>query len=139
VIEARFRDVRTVCHRRLLHRNHDGVLAGLDGDADGIDALAEPTVADALVTISESASWTSSVPWRSCSTPSSATGSCLGGSCRTRDDFDLVFDEGLVFHPFAVVRTRRCRPETPCPAEPCIDGTPLVVLGRQMHNPNRHG
>jgi hypothetical protein len=100
-IEARFPDVQTGCDCRLLHGDRDGMFAGLDGDADGVDAFTQPAMAngvgddlrqgevDVVRPLTE-------LQHAELGDPSSR----YGGGSRTRDDLDLVLREGLVLHRY---------------------------------------
>jgi len=110
VIEGRLRDVHTGCHRPLLHRNRDGVFADLDGDADGIDAFAKPGVTDSVGDDFRQSELDVIRPLAELQRAEFGdSGAYLGGSCRTRDDFDLAFD-GVSSSIPHVVCTQRLSP-----------------------------
>jgi len=106
LLEAGFYDPHALCDRRLLHRDRDRVLAAPYGDANCIDALAKTSMPDRVRDDFRDGQLHVEHPGLELQdTKTGHAGSRDGSRFGTRDDFDLVLGEGLVFHLLPLVRT----------------------------------
>ena len=106
LLETRFSDLHALCFRRLLHGDRDRVLAGPHGDTDRIDSIAKTSMSHRVGDDLRNGQLHVAHPGLQLQdTKAGHAGSRYGSRFGTRDDFDLVLGEGLVFHPLPVVGT----------------------------------
>jgi hypothetical protein len=108
LLESRFLDLDAGCRRRLLHRDPDAIALHANDDAHRVDALAQSPMTDRIR--HDLGDRELDVVDAGLQLPNARArhGSPRDGSrFRARDDVDLVFRDGLIFHRFWLPGRRR--------------------------------